>query len=86
LAPSPGEITFAVARQNLAGSLVVADDEARQAIRFAFHELKQVLEPGGAVALAAVLTGRLPTKGRTIAVVLSGGNIDPRQFAEIICS
>jgi threonine dehydratase len=84
LAPSPGEITFAVARQNLAGSLVVTDEEARQAIRFAFHELKQVAEPGGAVALAAVLTGKLPTKGRTIAVVLSGGNIDPQHFAQII--
>lgn len=84
LAASPGKITFAVCKQNLSGSLVVTDDEARQAIRFAFHELKQVLEPGGAVALAAVLTGKVSTKGRTVAVVLSGGNIDPRQFAEII--
>jgi threonine dehydratase len=53
-------------------------------MRFAFEELKLVLEPGGAVALAAAYAGKLPTKGRTIACVLSGGNIDPGLFAEII--
>lgn len=84
MAPSPGEITFAVAKQNLAGGLVVSDAEARAAMRFAFEELKVVAEPGGAVALAAVLCQRLPVKGRTIAVVLSGGNVDPRLFADVI--
>lgn len=84
MAPSPGEITFAVAKQNFAGGLVVSDAEARAAMRFAFEDLKVVAEPGGAVALAAVLCQRLPVKGRTIAVVLSGGNVDPRLFAEII--
>ncbi len=84
LAPTPGEITFAVALENLAGGLVVTDDEVRDAMRFAFHELKLVVEPGGAVALAAVLAGKLPTKGRTIAVVLSGGNVDPAEIARII--
>lgn len=84
MAPSPGEITFAVAKQNFAGGLVVSDAEARAAMRFAFEELKVVAEPGGAVALAAVLCQRLPVKGRTIAVVLSGGNVDPRLFADVI--
>jgi threonine dehydratase len=84
MAPSPGEITFAVAKQNLAGGFAVSDAEARAAMRFAFEELKVVAEPGGAVALAAVLGRRLPAKGRTIAVVLSGGNVDPRLFAEIL--
>ena len=84
MAPSPGEITFAVAKQNFAGGLVVSDAEARAAMRFAFEELKVVAEPGGAVALAAVLCQRLPVKGRTIAVVLSGGNVDPQLFADVI--
>jgi threonine dehydratase len=83
-APSPGRITFELARRLLAGSLVVTDEEASAAVRFAFHELKLVLEPGGAAALAAVLAGRLPVKGRTVAVVLSGGNVDPALFASII--
>jgi len=84
MAPSPGEITFAVAERNLSGGLAVSDAEAREAIRFVFDELKLVVEPGGAVALASVLTGRLPAKGRTVAVVLSGGNIDPQLFSQII--
>ncbi len=81
---SPGVLTFAVAQATMKGGLVVTDHEARHAVRFAFKELKIVLEPGGAVALAAVLSGKLPTKGRTIVCVLSGGNVDPAQFAEII--
>lgn len=84
LTPSPGELTFAIAKERLAGGLAVSDNEVRAAVRFAFEELKLVVEPGGAVALAAVLSGKFPTFGRTVACVLSGGNIDPVQFAEII--
>ena len=84
LAPSPGELTFEIARRNLAGGLVVTDDEARAAVRYAFEELKLVVEPGGAVSLAAILTGKLPLQGRTVAALLSGGNVDPALFAEII--
>ena len=84
MAPSPGEITFAIAQRHLAGGLAVSDAEARAAMRFAFEELKVVVEPGAAVALAAVLCQRVPVKGRTIAVVLSGGNVDPGLFADII--
>ncbi len=84
LAPTPGEITFALAQKSLAGGAVVSEDEVRAAVRFAFEELKLVVEPGGAAALAAVLSGKVSTVGRTVACVLSGGNIDPALLAEII--
>jgi threonine dehydratase len=84
LAATPGEITFEVARRHLVGGLTVTDEEAKAAVRYAFEELKLVLEPGGAVSLAAILAGKLPLEGKTVAAVLSGGNIDPTLFAEII--
>jgi threonine dehydratase len=84
LLPTPGEFTFALNQKLLAGGLTVSDDEVRSAIAFAFRHLKLVLEPGGAVALAAVLSGKLSLAGRTVAVVLSGGNVDPALFAAAI--
>jgi threonine dehydratase len=73
---SPGKLTFPVNRKLLAGSLVVDDDEVRRAMRVAFETLKLVAEPGGAAPLAAVLTGKLDVSGKTVVVVLSGGNVD----------
>jgi len=84
LAPEPGEITFAINRRLLSGGLAVTDDEVRAAIAYAARSLKLVVEPGGAVALAAVLASRLEARGRTVAVVLSGGNIDDALLAEIL--
>jgi threonine dehydratase len=84
LVPTPGELTFRLNRQLLAGGLAVSDDEVRDAMAFAFRHLKLVVEPGGAVALAAVLSGKLPLEQRTAAVVLSGGNVDPALFAAAI--
>lgn len=83
-APSPGVLTFDVNRRLLSGGLVVTDDEVRAAIAFAFDVLKLVVEPGGAVALAALLAGRIDARGRTVAIVLSGANIDRAVHAEIL--
>jgi len=80
LAPTPGDITFAINRRTLAGGLVVSEEEVLRAMAAAFRELKIVVEPGGAVALAAVLAGKLPLAGRTVAVVCSGGNVDAATF------
>ncbi|MEZ5933818.1 MAG: threonine/serine dehydratase [Alphaproteobacteria bacterium] len=84
LAPMPGELTFAVNRSRIAKGLVVSDEEALEAMAVAFETLKLVIEPGGAVALAAALSGRIATAGRTLAVMASGGNVDPAVFARAL--
>lgn len=84
MTPEPGELTFPVNQRTLAGALSVSDAEVRKAMADAFAELKIVIEPGGCVALAAVLSGRLPVAGRTVVVVASGGNVDPSLFADIL--
>lgn len=80
LAPTPGDLTFPLAQQVLGPGLVVTDEEVLDAMELAFREFKLVVEPGGAVALAAALTGKLPVKGRAVAVVCSGGNVDHATF------
>ena len=82
--PSPGEITFEINRPNLAGVLTVTDAEVAEAVRYAFATLKLVVEPGGAVALAAALAGKLDLAGRTTGIVLSGGNVDPELYGSIL--
>ena len=79
----PGELTFPINRR-LDRVETVTDDEAAEAVRFAFRQLKLVVEPGGAVSLAALLAGKVQTKGLTTVAVLSGGNIDPALFSAII--
>ena len=84
LAPSPGELTFEINRRLLAGGLVATDAQVRAAIALAARSLKLVAEPGGAVALAAVLAGTLEVRDRTVAVVISGGNIDDEMLREVL--
>jgi hypothetical protein len=86
LTQQPGELTFAINRRLVAGGFAVSEDEVRHAMRQAFSLLKLVVEPGGAVALAAVLAGRIETAGRTVGVMLSGGNVDPRLYAEVLAA
>lgn len=80
LAPTPGDVTFPLAQQFLGPGLVVTDEDVLDAMELAFREFKLVVEPGGAVALAAALAGKLPVKDRAVAVVCSGGNVDHATF------
>ncbi len=86
LAPRPGALTFAVNRSRLAGGIAVGEDAVLRAMGFAFRHLKLVLEPGGAVALAALLGGRFAARGQVVGVVLSGGNVDPAVFARALAA
>lgn len=86
MAPIPGELTFPINSRYATGGLVVSEDEVRQAVRFALTELKLVVEPGGAVALASVLSGKIDTADQTVAVVLSGGNMDAALLSRIVAN
>ncbi|HEY5106285.1 MAG TPA: threonine/serine dehydratase [Caulobacteraceae bacterium] len=83
-APMPGVLTFPLLMENLAGTVTVSDAAVAEAMRVAFHLLKLVVEPGGAVALAALLDGKLTLGGRTAAIILSGGNVDPALFRRVL--
>ncbi|MEP6868065.1 MAG: pyridoxal-phosphate dependent enzyme [Novosphingobium sp.] len=76
-------INFAVLKQRCAYGLAVSPAEIRAAQRFAFAEMRLVVEPGGAAALAAALAGKVPLDGRTV-IMLSGGNTDAAAFAQVL--
>jgi threonine dehydratase len=80
--PMPGELTFPINKARLA----VSDAEAAEAVAYAARVLKITAEPGGAVALAAALSGKLDLKGKVAAVIVSGGNIDPSLHARIVAA
>jgi threonine dehydratase len=92
MAPSPGELTFAINQSRLAPGLVASDRGAMAAIGFGFRHLRLVLEPGGSLALAHLLADGLglgvgtPLRldGRTALVVVSGGNVDPGLFSQAL--
>lgn len=82
--PSPGALTFPILQARVCGGASLSESEVGSAMAYAFKYLKLVLEPGGSVALAAVLSGKVKTAGRTVCVTLSGGNVDPPLFSEIL--
>lgn len=86
LSKQPGQITFAVNAPRVTDGLVVTPDEVFAAMRFAFTHLKLVVEPGGAVALAAVLAGKLATRDAVTGIILSGGNVDAAVFARAMAA
>jgi threonine dehydratase len=85
LTPQPGQLTFAIGKRLFAGGLRVSDEDVRGAVRLAFDRLRIVAEPGGAAALAAAVS-RLPEalKGKRVGVLVTGGNVDPADFASIL--
>lgn len=80
LAPTPGALTWQVNRHHLAGGYGVSDDDVLDAIAYAHHTFDIRLEPGGAITLAALLSGHHDAKGRSVALILSGGNVDDDTF------
>jgi threonine dehydratase len=82
---SPGALTFPILQRNLTDVLLVSDDAIREAVRFLLMRAKLLVEPTGAVPVAALLAGVLPLpRGARVGVVLSGGNVDPQTIAEIV--
>ncbi len=84
MARMPGEITFAINRSLVGAGVTASDAEVAAAVAFAFSELKLVVEPGGAVALAVLMTGKIDVRGKVAVAVLSGGNIDPELFFRLV--
>ncbi len=84
MARTPGKLTFAINQSLVGAGVVVTDDEVAAAVAFAFAELKLVVEPGGAVALAAVMTGKVNVVGKVAVAILSGGNVDPEVFSRLV--
>jgi threonine dehydratase len=84
MAQTPGELTFEINRALVGHGAAVSDQEVAKAVAFAFRELKLVVEPGGAVALAALLSGKIDVKGKVAVAVLSGGNVDPELFYRLV--
>ena len=81
---TPGELTFPINRELIGEGLIASDIEVAAAVRYAFNELKLVVEPGGAIGLAALLAGELDVKGKVVVGVLSGGNVDAELFSKLI--
>jgi threonine dehydratase len=84
MAAIPGEITFAINSRLLTKGVTASDAEVGTAVGFAFRELKLVVEPGGAVGLAALLAGHIDIGGKNVVIVLSGGNVDADLYARLI--
>jgi len=83
---APGKLTFEIVRALARGIVTVTDEELRDAMRFCFERMKIVIEPSGAAALAAVMTGKIDVQGKSAGIVISGGNVDIDRFAQLLSS
>ena len=84
MSPSPGKLTFEINRALVGEGLIASEEEVARAVAFAFRELKLVVEPGGAVGLAVLLSGKVNVAGKITVAVLSGGNVDPELFYKLV--
>jgi len=84
MARTPGALTFAINSALVGEGVAATDQEVAAAMAFAFHELKLVVEPGGAVALAALMSSKIPVEGKVAVAVLSGGNVDADVFHRLV--
>jgi threonine dehydratase len=82
--PTPGELTWPVIASLVDEVVTVSDAQIVGAMRFCFERLKLVVEPSGACALAAALAGTVTLTGLRVGIVLSGGNVDPAAFAQLL--
>ena len=82
--PRTGDFTFEICKKYLSGGITLDDNAVKRAMRVAFNEFKLVVEPGGCIALAAALENKLNIKDRNVAVICSGGNVDPNVFTNAI--
>jgi threonine dehydratase len=81
---TPGAITFEINRKLVGQGVAASDEEVGRAVAFAFNELKLVVEPGGAIGLAALLAGKLDVRNKVVVGVLSGGNVDAELFHRLV--
>jgi threonine dehydratase len=81
---SPGTLTFPVLQKTAENVLTVSDEEIIETIKFFLFRMKLLVEPSGAAAAAAVLTGKLPRDAKRVGVVLSGGNIDAELLSKLL--
>ena len=83
---TPGVVTWEINKKLVGEGVNASDEEVGRAVAFAFRELKLVVEPGGAIGLAALLAGRVEIKGKVVVAVLSGGNVDAELFHRLIAA
>ena len=83
---TPGELTFPITSALIEAGVSATDAEVGRAVAFAYRELKLVVEPGGAIGLAALLAGKVAVEGKVTVAVLSGGNVDTALFNRLIAA
>ncbi len=83
-ATSPGALTWPIVQSLVRDVFTVSDEEMQRAMRVMFDRCRLIVEPSGAVAVAAAIAGKLPFRGRRVGIVISGGNVDPEKYCALV--